>query len=143
MSSEFQRCIDSRKLIFFKATTDMIEKELRSAEYDLTRAKDSLQDDDPKWATIQGYYAMFHIARALIFKQGYREKSHRCLVIAIQELYVDKGKLPVEYLDSFREAMDLREDADYGFIYSKDSANSIIKSASKFYEYAKQLLPRS
>lgn len=88
------------------------------------------------------YYAMFHIARALIFKQGYREKSHRCLVIAIQELYVDKGKLPVEYLDSFREAMDLRESADYGFIYSKDSANSIIKSASEFYEYAKQLLPK-
>ncbi|MCK4251789.1 HEPN domain-containing protein [candidate division WOR-3 bacterium] len=80
----------------------MIEKELKAAEYDSMRAKDSLQDDDPKWATIQGYYAMFHIARALIFKQGYREKSHRCLVIAIQELYVDKGKLPVEYLDSFR-----------------------------------------
>ena len=143
MNSEFQRCIDNRKLVSFKTTPDMIKKELNIAAYDLKRAKDSLRDDDAKWATVQGYYAMFHTARALIFKQGYREKSHRCLLVAIQELYVAKGKLPIEYVDSFREAMDLREDADYGFIYSKQSAHNIIKAASKFFEYANTILRSS
>jgi uncharacterized protein (UPF0332 family) len=118
----------------------MINKELRSAKYDLARAKNSLQDDDAKWATIQGYYTMFHCARALIFHQDYGEKSHRCLLAALQELFVDRREMPVQYLENLREAMDLREDADYGFIYSKESANSIIHDAQDFYNFTKRYL---
>lgn len=118
----------------------MIEKELKSAAYDLKRARISLSENDAKWATIQGYYAMFHTARALIYTKGYREKSHRCLAIALKELFVDQGKLPTEYLNHLKDAMDLREDADYGFIYDDESAKNIIDRADKFLNYAKSLL---
>jgi len=36
--------------------------------------------------------------------------------------------------------MDLREDADYGFIYSSDSARNIISNAQDFYEFATKYL---
>ncbi len=124
----------------FKTSPVMIKKELKSAEYDLKRARISLRENDAKWATIQGYYAMFHTGRALIYTKGYREKSHRCLAIALKELFVDQGKLPTEYLNHLKDAMDLREDADYGFIYDGESAKSIIDRADKFLGYAKGLL---
>lgn len=135
MNKEFQKCLDDGKLKLFKASDEMIRKELSSAGYDLERARQSLKDGDAKWATIQGYYAMFHCARALIFKKGYREKSHRCLLIALQELLVNKGEMSVQYLDNLRIAMDLREDADYGFIYSPDSAKEILDNATEFYNF--------
>ncbi len=86
MNSEFQRCIDQGKLKPFKASKEMIRKEIASSAYDLERAERSLKEKDAKWATIQSYYSMFHSARALIFNKGYREKSHRCLLVALQEL---------------------------------------------------------
>ena len=140
MNSDFKKCLDDRKLVVFKASSVMIEKELKSAAYDLKRARISLSENDAKWATIQGYYAMFHTARALIYTKGYREKSHRCLAIALKELFVDQGKLPTEYLNHLKDAMDLREDADYGFIYDDESAKNIIDRADKFLNYAKSLL---
>lgn len=76
MSSDFERCIEDRKLVSFKATSEMIKKEINSASYDLTQAQNSLNNGDPKWATIQGYYAMFHTARALIYYEKLpREES--------------------------------------------------------------------
>jgi uncharacterized protein (UPF0332 family) len=126
--------------VVFKTSPVMIKKELKSAEYDLKRAQISLREHDAKWATIQGYYAMFHAARALIYTKGYREKSHRCLAIALKELFVDQGKLPTEYFNHLKDAMDLREDADYGFIYDEESAKNIIDRADKFLGYAKGLL---
>ena len=140
MSSNFERCIEDRRLVPFKATSEMIKKEINAASYDLTQAQNSLNNGDPKWATIQGYYAMFHAVRALVYKSGYREKSHRCLLIALQELYVDTGLLSAKYVDSFREVMDLREDADYGFIYDTQSARNIIKAVREFFAHVKKFL---
>lgn len=140
MNSEFQRCLAEGKIKPFRATNVMIKKELESANYDLMRAQDSLNNDDAKWSTIQSYYTMFHSARALIYHKGYREKSHRCILIALQELYVNAGESSPEYIDIFRSAMDLREDADYGFIYSRESATELLTNAQKFYEYAKTYL---
>jgi uncharacterized protein (UPF0332 family) len=54
---------------------------------DLQDAQDSVQNNKFKWATIQGYYSMFHTMRALLFSKDYREKSHYALLLAIRELF--------------------------------------------------------
>ena len=56
---------------------------------------------------------MFHAARALLYWQGFREKSHYCLGISLRALFVETGKLSVEFLEAFNNAMLLRESADY------------------------------
>ena len=48
---------------------------------------------------MQSYYSMFHAAKALVLKKGYREKSHFCLIIALRELYVNKNKLNGEMVE--------------------------------------------
>jgi uncharacterized protein (UPF0332 family) len=138
--NDFERCIKEHHLLVIKATKEMIDKEITSAEYDLSRSKESMQDEDYKWASIQAYYSMFHAAKALVLKKGYREKSHYCLIIAIRELYVKKDAMHEEFADTLELCMHLRHDADYGLIYDKESAETAIRYAQKFFLVAKKLL---
>jgi uncharacterized protein (UPF0332 family) len=54
---------------------------------------------------ILAYTAMFHAARAILFRDGVVEKSHVCLVEYLREKYVKSGRLSetlVNSLDSMR-----------------------------------------
>lgn len=130
--NDFERCIKERHLIKIKATNEMIEKEITTAEYDLERSKESMKDEDYKWASVQAYYSMFHAAKALVLKKGYREKSHYCLIIAVRELYMKDGTMNDELADTLELCMHLRQDADYGLIYDKESADTAIHYAQQF-----------
>jgi len=138
--NEFKRCIKERRLVKINASKDMIQKEISSAEYDLERARSSLKEDDYKWAAIQSYYSMFHAAKALVLKKGYREKSHFCLFIALRELFVKEDELSADVVDNFEICMHLRHEADYGLIYSSESAKTAIKYAETFLNKALDIL---
>lgn len=138
--NDFERCIKERHLLRIKTTNEMIKKEIASAEYDLDRSKESMKNEDYKWALVQAYYSMFHAAKALVLKKGYREKSHYCLIIAIRELYVKDGEMDGELADTLEMCMHLRHDADYGLIYDKESAETAARYAKQFLSAAKKLL---
>jgi len=138
--SEFETCLNERKIVKIKASTKMIEKEIDSAEYDLARARESLSHNDYKWASVQAYYSMFHSAKALVLNKGYREKSHYCLLVALKELYVETGELEKGFADNFEMCMDIRQEADYGLTYSTTSAELSIEYAEKLLEATKNIL---
>jgi uncharacterized protein (UPF0332 family) len=81
---------------------------------------------------------MFHAARALIYSKGFREKSHYALLVALKELF--KNQLESELIQNFEEAMSLREEADYGLVFSEEGATSIVNNAEKFLNKVKQIL---
>jgi len=87
MSSEFEKFVAERKLVRARIGRSMIDEEIEAAQSDLRDARDSLERRKLKWATIQGYYSMFHSARALLYSRGFREKSHYALLVAIRELF--------------------------------------------------------
>ncbi len=123
-----------------KAAPSLVFKELGQADHDCQAAKKSCDAGEHKWATIQAYYALFHAARALLYAEGYREKSHYCLSIALLELYGDTGKLPLSLVKSFDRAMLLRESADYKGDFSEAGAREVIGNAEAFIAVAKQLV---
>ena len=82
--SEFEKCLKNRRILRIEPTREMLVKEMDNAEYDLSKAGDSLLSEDFKWASVQAYYSMFHSAKALVLKKGYREKSHHCLLVALK-----------------------------------------------------------
>lgn len=127
LSPEFEKLIEERKLIKARISRGMILKEIEAAKTDLRDARDSFGQRKYKWATIQGYYSLFHGSRALLYQRGFREKSHYALFIAIRELY--SSELEPSMIDAFEEAMNLRQAADYGLIFSKDGAIETIKGA--------------
>ena len=113
MGSKFEECIKKKGLRIASDAKGLVKKEMDAAEKDLQEALGGLERAAFKWTTIQSYYAMFHTARALLYAKGYREKSHYCLRIALEELYVVAGDLPGHIIDAFQVGKELRENADY------------------------------
>lgn len=136
--SMFKRFVEERKLIRISVDRKLILKEIEGAISDLEEAKYSLSRKKFKWAIIQGYYSMFHAARALVYSKGFREKSHYALLVALRELF--GNQLESELIENFEEAMSLREEADYGLIFSEEGATSIVNNAGKFLNKVKEIL---
>ena len=140
MKQEFKQCLESKKIIPFARGRELVKKEISIANSDLSDAKAGFDNQRYKWSTIQAYYAMFHAARALIYSQGYREKSHYCLAVALRELFVHEGKMDAKTVRDFFNAMNLREAADYEAEFSQSGAKAVIASAGRFIEKAMAIL---
>jgi uncharacterized protein (UPF0332 family) len=138
MSHKFRKLIEERKLTKIKSDEKLVHKEIEGAESDLKTATKSLKDKDFKWATIQGYYSIFHAARALLYTKGFREKSHYALLIAIQELF--SNELEQSLIQGFENAMNLRQTADYGLTFSKEGALDVMETAEKLLQRSKEIL---
>ena len=131
MNQEFKQCLESKKIVPFARGKKLVKKELSVAVSDLSDAKAGYENERYKWSTIQAYYAMFHAARALIYSQGYREKSHYCLAIALRALFVDEGTMDAKLVRDFLNAMNLRQAADYEAEFSQSGAKALIASAEQ------------
>lgn len=127
-----------RKIIRSRISRGMVLKELEASKNDLGAARKSRDEEDYKWATVQAYYSIFHAAKALLYSKGFREKSHRGLLAALRQLY--PREIPGSMLDDFREAMELRESADYGLVWSEESATNVLDTAEAFRDKAKSIL---
>ena len=138
--SEFERCLSSGRIQRVDAEMEWVQKELEQASYDLARARGSLKRRDYKWAIVQGYYSMFHGAKALVLRAGYREKSHVCLIVALRHLYVAQGRLDAVNADNLEQAMGLRNQADYSLEYSGDWARAVVKNAASLMVAARKAL---
>jgi len=138
VNPEVQRLLNERKLVKAQISRDMISKEIAAAESDLSDATDSLQSNKFKWATIQGYYSMFHSARALLYSKGFREKSHFALFLALRAIF--SKEIEDSLIRQFEECMSLRQEADYGLSFSENGALEAINGAEKMLAKSKQIL---
>ena len=125
-----QICIDS----------ELIEKELKEAFFDLKSAENSINNGNYKWAIVQSYYSMFHAFRGLLFSRGYKEKSHSGLKYAIKSLFVDYGVISDDVFLDFDSAMRAREMADYSYIYDENIALNMFESTKKLIDEVESLL---
>jgi len=140
VNQEFKQCLESKKIVPLVRGKSLVKKELSVAVSDLSDAKAGYENERYKWSTIQAYYAMFHAARALIYSQGYREKSHYCLAIALRSLFVDEGTMDAKLVRDFLNAMNLRQAADYEAEFSQSGAKAVIASAEQLIEKATAIL---
>lgn len=139
MNQAFRECLKNRKIIYFPRAKGLAKKELAAAEEDLLEARDRFGHGKHKYATINAYYAVFHAARALVYFKGYRERSHYCLAVALEVLFVEKGLLKGRYVRMLQDTMALREDADYSGSFSKEGASIYISNAEEFIGAARDL----
>lgn len=140
MSIEFQKAIEKKRIMRFAQGKRQVKKELEEAESDLTEALNRFDNKKYKYATITGYYSMFHSVRALIYSKGYREKSHYYLLVALSSLFVKDGLLSEDIASEFHDAMVLREDADYHGNFTEEGADSVLKAAKELLLAAKTIL---
>jgi uncharacterized protein (UPF0332 family) len=140
MNEAFKDCLKNKKIVPFQRAKSLVKKELSAAIDDLAEAKDRLKNGKHKYATINSYYSTFHAARALLYSKGYRERSHHCLSVALEALFVESGKMSNRYIRIFKNNMSLRENADYSSSFSKESSQLCVSNAQEFAEMAMTML---
>ena len=92
----------------------------RNAELELARAVEVSEEVEVlltarKWtgAVARTYYAMFHLARALLFALGLEATTHAGVAHLLNVHLVRAGRFPAAQVRALRQLQRLREDADY------------------------------
>lgn len=90
------------------------------------------------------YLSMFHSARAILFRDGVREKSHYCVGIYLEK-YVVQGVLEEDWVSIFDRMRSVRHTDQYSFQVhpSKEEVESGIDIAEKFIARMEELLNKT
>lgn len=137
-----KECLEKRFLVKSKSDEELSNKELNEAEYDLEKAEKALKDKDHKWCIVKCYYSMFHAAKAILCKEGYMEKKHIAIVVVLEELNKE-GKIENKFVNDFKAAMSAREDADYHYSYSQETAEYDLEICKEFLNMTKGFLEKN
>ncbi len=81
---------------------------------------------------ISGYTAMFHAGRAIMFRDGVKERSHECIPLYIKEIY-PALEVTANLLDSYRK---MRHETLYGLEseITPDDAKAALNAAKIIYD---------
>jgi len=140
--SKLDECIEKRLLRREKPDK---EKAIRAIEIARERLIDAEISEDagiPSATILLAYAAIFHASRALLFRDGYSEKSHYCVVEYINEKYVKTGKLDAKFIPLIRHARQERHEVFYGLekTETKEDAEEVIDLAREFIKKIGELL---
>lgn len=80
---------------------EIAEKEIAGANRYLEDARKCLREGMSEMAVVAVYTSMFHAARALLFRDGIRERSHVCVIAYLGETYPGM-KQNIQIMDMFR-----------------------------------------
>jgi uncharacterized protein (UPF0332 family) len=139
---DVESCLREGFLQRIKVERDLVEKELEEARYDLDRAGHAVEEGDFKWAIVKSYYSMFHAARAVLFSIGLKERRHFAVKVVLEDLNKE-GKLESKFISDFSAALAAREDADYRYTYSQETADYLLKAARNFLARMERLARKS
>ena len=113
---------------------------LNKAKILLKESEGDCEDERFNSVIIVAYLVLLNASRALLFKDGYRERSHACVTRYIESKY--KNQVPKDYidlLDHYRETChEVQYEADY--FAEAETAKQIIEFADKFVNLVEELL---
>ena len=119
------------------------KRALEIAAEKLGKARKLLKASFAEEAVVSAYASMFHLGRALLFRDGGRVKSDYCVVVYLREMYVKTGKLGaalITVMDSFREE---RHEVMYGMggiSVKEEEADAAIENAENMLRGVKMLI---
>lgn len=84
-------------------------------------------------SVLSSYLAMFHSSRAILYLDGYREKSHYCIARYLDK-YVADGRLETRWVELLDHQRELRHESQYNFsfITTKTEAEATLTAAKTF-----------
>lgn len=142
--SELEECLRKGLIRKTVASEGKALKSIARANKWLDEARKNLEHELVNSCLVSSYSAMFHAARALLFRDGYREKSHYCVVRYLEEKYVKKGRMPRRVIDLLDRFRNLRHTDLYqlDFFVTKDEAEESIRSAEFVIREITQVIKR-
>jgi len=131
--TDWKECFARGLLREVTPSADKGRMSLGKARNVLDEAKTNLKSRAYDSCVHSSYLAMFHAARAILFRDGVREKSHFC-VARYLERYVEEGDLDRKWVDLLDRIRDIRHSGQYDLDYSSDidEAASCLRTAADF-----------
>ena len=138
---DVEECLEKGLL---KKDNPSIEKAKRSIEIavsKLEKARALIELEILDMSEINCYSAMFHSARALLFRDGFKERSHYAIYIYLKEKYSDKIEL--KFLNELNVLRLDRHEIFYGLeeiALDKGEIKKTIKLCEEFIEEVRKLI---
>lgn len=127
-----KECIEQGMIRKIAPSIVQARSQMEKAQVMLEEAEKAVKGGSPNSAVLAGYAAMFDGARSLLFKDGYRERSHACVARYLEANYSDTlGISFVHLLDEYREK---RHKVSYSSEYypTLEEAKNLVEFAGKF-----------
>jgi len=139
---DFEECVRKGYLRRIEPQPELGRLSLAKAKSFLESARKNLNMGIYDGALVMAYLAFFHAARALLFKDGWREKSHTCIPAYLREFYVKPGILEVRWARYLDYVRNLRHQTQYdvGFSPEPEEVEAIIPKAEAFIEVVENIL---
>jgi uncharacterized protein (UPF0332 family) len=142
--NELQDCIKKGLILRIAPSREAAEKSIARSETWLIEAKGVLDAGRYDSCILAAYAAMFHAIRALLIRDGYRERSHYCTARYVEEKYVRKGLLPKEVVALIDDYRELRHDAAYSleFEAGEKDARDAVRDAKRIIDSIKKVFDK-
>ena len=137
---DYDTCIRMGWLTKITQSKKQAEEQLKKAEVLFAEAKIALKNNSPNSATMTAYAAILDAGRALLFKDGWREKSHACTARYLERTYTKElGEPAIMLFDEYR---DKRHKTLYSGDYypTMEEAKRIVEFAEQFLEKVKKIM---
>jgi uncharacterized protein (UPF0332 family) len=134
----YDECFERGQLRKSSAISESdVDNQINMAEKYLKKSKLVCRDKTYDISFLTAYLSMFHSARALLFKKGYKERSHFCLFEFIRNEYNEQEIIRLaEIGHNYRETRRLIQYE--GSLCSESMAKSCITDAETFLNTAKK-----
>ncbi len=128
-------CFQKGLLKRISPDTDNADRSLKLSLENIGDAEENLGIHRYRVVAVLSYTAMFHAARAILFKDGIKERSHECIPVYLKEKYPEL-ETSANVLDSYRR---FRHDAIYGldFVIDENEARACLETSKEFLEKIK------
>lgn len=116
-------------------------KSIEAAKRKIEIAKKTFDVDILEESIINAYASMFHASRAILFRDGVKEKSHYAVYVYLREMY--KEKIEARFLNEFNSLRMERHELIYGLEKSKldkTETQNIILIAEEFVKMVEKLI---
>ena len=140
MPLSYDECLSKGLLRRIPPSKEQGKRSFEKAQRWLDEAKIILGSKAFNSSVSAAYLAMFHSARAILFLEGFREKSHACVARFLAQ-YVQGGKLEQEWVDLLDHHREIRHEDQYdlSFFATDEDAKKALESATTFMQRMKQL----
>lgn len=140
--TKFTDCLDKRLLRKDKPDKKKACVAVEISEERLLDAEISMEAEIYSATILLSYASMFHASRALLFKDGYMEKSHYCLIEFVKEKYIKNGLIDSKFSFLLNNAKEERHEVLYGLerTETKKDAEDVLETARDYLQEVKKII---
>lgn len=138
----YEKCLEAGLIKKIPPSITQARSQMEKAHTLLEEAKIAVKNNTPNSAVLAGYASMFDATRALLFKDGYRERSHACVARYLEAKYSPElGLSSIHLFDEYREK---RHKVSYSSEYypTIDEAKAMVAFAEQLIEKIEGLLEK-